>query len=554
MSHKESKKSIWLWISIVLFAIMCYFLIYPIGRLIVSAFHEKGTTEFTLANFAKFFSKRYYWKSMLNSLKVTAVVTVLCSLIGIPMAYIMGNYNIRGKRVVEILIIMSLVSPPFIGAYAWIVLLGNNGLLNQLLATVGLNLNINIYGFGGIVLVFVLKLYAYVYMYASGGLSKIDVSLIEAAENLGCSPAKKVFGMIVPLIMPSIMAGALMSFANAFTDFGTPMMIGKGYKTMPALVYEEYVGEVGGSANFAAALAIYMLIITILIFLAQRYITNKKSFEMSSLRPMTPKDPGKVSGFFMHLFIYVVVFLSILPQLVVVISAFKNTKGPVYVEGWGFGNFADVFSKFGITVWNTYKFAIIAVLIILVFGMIIAYCSVRKPSIFSNILDIVTMFPMVISGTVLAITLMQTFNSTTPLTPNLLGTPFIIIISLVIRRLPHTVRSSTAVLKQISPSVDEASISLGCSPVKTFVKITGPLMMSGVFSGLILSWVTLITELSSSVLMYTGRTQTMSVAIYMQVYRNEYGVAAALATILSATIVISLVLFFKLSGKKSISL
>lgn len=106
----------------------------------------------------------------------------------------------------------------------------------------------------------------------------------------------------------------------------------------------------------------------------------------------------------------------------------------------------------------------------------------------------------------------------------------------------------------MNPVIEEASISLGYTPMKTFWKVTCPLMMSGVFSGLILSWITIIQELSASIILYTGSTATMSVSVYTEVSRNNYGIASALASILTVTVVVSLLLFFKLSGKKSISL
>jgi iron(III) transport system permease protein len=134
------------------------------------------------------------------------------------------------------------------------------------------------------------------------------------------------------------------------------------------------------------------------------------------------------------------------------------------------------------------------------------------------------------------------------------GTAVIIIIAFVVRRMPYTLRSSAAILYQISPSMEEAAISLGDSPLKTFFKVTAFMMMPGVVSGAILSWITIINELSASVILYTGDTRTMSVAIYTEVIRSSYGTAAALASILTLTTVISLLLFFKLSGKKEISL
>ena len=133
------------------------------------------------------------------------------------------------------------------------------------------------------------------------------------------------------------------------------------------------------------------------------------------------------------------------------------------------------------------------------------------------------------------------------------GTVLIIVISLSIRRMPYTIRSSTAIIGQISPSVEEASISLGASQLKTFLRVTIPMMLPGVLSGAIMSWITLISELSSSVILYTSKTMTLTVAIYSEVIRSNFGNAAAYSTILTLTSIVSLLLFFKLSGRKDLS-
>ena len=134
------------------------------------------------------------------------------------------------------------------------------------------------------------------------------------------------------------------------------------------------------------------------------------------------------------------------------------------------------------------------------------------------------------------------------------GTAVIIIISLSIRRMPYTIRSSTAIIGQISPSVEEAAISLGCTETKSFVKVTVPMMMSGVLSGAIMSWITLISELSSSIILYTSKTQTLTVAIYAEVIRSNFGNAAAYSTILTLTSIVSLLVFFKVTGSNDISI
>ncbi|HCW74377.1 MAG TPA: iron ABC transporter permease, partial [Clostridiaceae bacterium] len=129
-----------------------------------------------------------------------------------------------------------------------------------------------------------------------------------------------------------------------------------------------------------------------------------------------------------------------------------------------------------------------------------------------------------------------------------------IIIAYIIRKLPYTVRSSASILYQIDPSIEEASINLGVSPMKTFFKVTAVMMAPGVFSGAILSWITTINELSSTVILYTGRTSTISVAVYTEVVRASFGTAAALASILTLTTIISIIVFNKVSGGRSISL
>ncbi len=134
------------------------------------------------------------------------------------------------------------------------------------------------------------------------------------------------------------------------------------------------------------------------------------------------------------------------------------------------------------------------------------------------------------------------------------GTAMIIVLAFVVRRLPYTLRSSAAILYQISPSIEEASISLGCSPMKTFFKVTAIMMLPGVMAGAILSWITVINDLSASVILYTGGTRTMSVSIYTEVIRASYGTAAALSSILTLTTIVSLMIFFKLTGGKELAL
>lgn len=550
MNKSKFKPDFWTIVTISIALIFLLLLVYPLFSLFLSGFKDSSTGEFTLGNITKFFQKKYYYKGLINSFMISVCVTFLAILIGAPMAYITAAFKIKGKGLAEILIIISMLSPPFIGAYSWVLLCGRSGAITKFMENCfGIQMPA-IYGFPGILLVLTLKLYPFIYMYVSGALEKIDVSLNEAAESLGCRPVKKVFTIVLPLILPTLLAGSLLVFMNSLADFGTPMLIGEGFNVMPVMIYSEFISEVGGQANFAASMAVIMVLITAVLFLGQKYVINKKSFTMSSLRPMKPKRITGIKSVLAHLAIYIVIFLSIIPQLTVFYTSFLKTRGSMFARGFSLDSYKAVFDKMGNAILNTYLFGGMAIIIIVLFGIFIAYITTRKKNVITSFIDTVTMFPYIIPGSVLGITLLSAFNQKPLL---LSGTVIIMIIAFVIRRLPYTLRSSAAILYQISPSMEEASISLGCSPVKTFFRITAVMMLPGVMAGAILSWITVINELSASVILYTGRTRTMSVAIYTEVIRANYGTAAALSTILTVTTVISLMIFFKLTGSKSVS-
>ena len=551
MLNKKIKLDFWNIVTFLIIIVFAIFLIYPLLSLFLDGFKDSKNGAWSLMNYIQFFSKKYYTSALVNSFKLTISVTVIAVLIGVPLAYFMSFYKIKGKGVLEVLFIISMMSPNFIGAYSWILLLGRNGSVTKFLEkALGINMP-SIYGFAGMLLVFSLKLYPFIYIYVSGALKKIDVALSEAAESLGCGGLKKVFTVIMPLITPTLVAAALLVFMNCMADFGTPALIGEGYRVMPTLVYSEFVGESGGSANFAACMATIMIIITALVFFLQKWYINTKSFTMSSIRPIQPKEPKGIFKVLIYIYIYLLAGLSIIPQAMVVYTSFKATKMQVFVDGFSLGSYKKVADKALAAVTNTYVFCFFAIVIIITLGMLIAYLTVRRRSVLTSAIDSIAMFPYIVPGSVLGITLLIAFNHQ-PLM--LAGTAFIIIISLVIRRLAYTLRSSSAILYQISPSMEEAAVSLGDTPAKSFVKVTAKMMLPGVASGAILSWITIINELSSSVMLYTSKTKTMSVAIYNEVIRASYGPAAALASILTLTTVISLLVFFKVSGSKDVTM
>ncbi|MDZ4965079.1 ABC transporter permease subunit, partial [Clostridium perfringens] len=207
---------------------------------------------------------------------------------------------------------------PFIGAYSWILLLGRNGALTNFLKNTLHLPTPDIYGFAGILLVLTLQLTPLVYMYVSGALKKVDNSLLEAAESMGCTGIKKMLKVLMPLIMPTFLAGALLVFMRALADFGTPMLIGEGYQTVPVLIFNEFISEMGGDDGFAAAISVIVIVFATAVFLMQKYISNKKSFTMSALRPIKAKKVTGIRNILSHAYVYIFTLLALLPQITVI--------------------------------------------------------------------------------------------------------------------------------------------------------------------------------------------------------------------------------------------
>lgn len=549
---KGEKKGLNMWqaIALAILALFLLFVVYPIGLILYkSIIMQDGSVSFSY--FTKFFEKKFYWSTLVNSFKVTIASTLVSAALGLIMAYLLRSIKIRGSKLLNILIVISYLSPPFIGAYAWVQLLGRNGFITKILNSM-FNVKLGgIYGFSGIVLVFSLQSFPLVYMYVSGALKNMDNSLNEAAESLGCSVVQRVWRVIVPLVTPTLLASSLLVFMRVFSDFGTPMLIGEGYKTFPVLLYSQFMGEVSTDEHFAAALCVIVIGITLVLFFLQKYIGNRLTYSMSALKPMEAQKATGAKNIFAHIFVYLVVLIAVLPQITVMTTSFLETRGASYTGKFTLENYKNIFLPKNINILtNTYLFGLAAILLVVVLGVLISYLTVRKKSFLTAIIDTLTMFPYIIPGSVLGISFLYAFNKRPLL---LSGTAIIIIISLCIRRMPYTIRSSTAIIGQISPSIEEAAISLGSTEAKSFVKITVPMMMAGVLSGAIMSWITLISELSSSIILYTSRTQTLTVAIYVEVIRSNFGNAAAYSTVLTVTSILSLLLFFKVSGSNDIS-
>ncbi len=542
--RQKYKPNFWTLVTIAGYAVVGLLLILPLFNIFKYSFIDKESGIVSLSNYVEFFSKPYYRTAIWNTLVVSVGGTLGALLLGVPLAFFTSRFRIKGSTLLSTLAVLSLISPPFIGAYSWIIMLGRNGFLRNFFAAIGITIP-PIYGPFGIILAFTLEYYPFVYLLTVGGLSTVDRSLEEAAENLGARGFRKFFSVTLPLVLPSVSAGALISFMQSIANFGTPMIIGGNYHVLPTLAYNLFTSEVNEVPGLASTVSIFMILCSALVIFLQQYTVSRRKYSSMLInRPLMKRLSG-AKNVLAHAVCYLIVFLSTLPLTIVVIFSFRKTKGPVFHPGFSFDSYLKVFHDVPKTITNSLLFSVVSVVMIVVVGTLLGFVLARRRTVPARVLDPLLMIPYIVPGTVLGIGFLVAFNRK-PL--YLAGTGMIIILTYFIRRLPYSVRSSASILKQIDPSLEEAGINLGAPPAKAFRKVTLPLMIPGIVSGAIMSWVTAVNELSSSIILYVGRTMTMPIRVYLSVLDGYFGPASALSTILLIATGLSLYAANKMTG------
>ena len=245
-----------------------------------------------------------------------------------------------------------------------------------------------------------------------------------------------------------------------------------------------------------------------------------------------------------------IVGVGILPAIVVVAFSFRRTSGPVFQSGFGLQSYERMLHAVMDPVWNTLVYSLSATAAIVVAGTLVGYLVTRRPSRATAVLDALLMIPYVVPGIVMGIGFVTAFNAP-PLA--ITGTGLVIVLAVFIRRLPYAARSAATSLKQLSPSLEEAAVSLGWSPAQAFLRVTVPLMLPGIMAGGMMSFVTAMNELSSSLVLYVSSTVTMPVRIYQAVISGDYGTASALGSTLLGLTAIAVYAAFRFSGRRDTS-
>jgi iron(III) transport system permease protein len=493
---------------------------------------------------------RFFLQGVSNSLVIAAGAAAFTILIGVPFAFCVARLAVAGRSALLALAALPLVLPSFVSAYALVLLFGRAGIATQLLRTLGIPFD-SIYGAKGIVIIYALTLYPYVVLPATAAFKAIDIEVEEAAQNLGASRARVLRTVTLQLVMPAILAGSLLVFIEALENFGVPFVLAEDKPVLSVEAYKLFVGETAANPSAAGVLGMVLIASAVGALLVQRGLIARRRFATAARRSAPLLELGRIPRIAATVYCWAVVAAALVPFAAVVAISFLRFRGPVLQYEFAFDNFAELFRGSFRPLTNTLVLATLAAAGATAIGVPIGYLIVRTRSRLTAIIDVVATAPFAVAGTVLGIGLVMAYSSGILI---LTGTAAIMVLAYVVRKLPFSVRSAAAILHQLDPSLEEASINLGVSPSATFFKVTVPLMLGGIIGGLVLIFVTVASELSSTVVLYSGAWTTMTVAMFQALEGTSPGIAAAAATMLILFTVVPVALVYQLLRRYELSM
>ena len=531
-------------------AFLGLFFLYPLLKVFGASLLDAQGTTLTFANYLSVLSNRFFLQGLTNSLTIAAAAAAFAILIGVPFAFVLARLPVGGKPALLALAALPLVLPSFVGAYALVLLFGRAGIVTGMLQSLGIPFE-SIYGAKGIVLVYALTLYPYVALPTVAAFKSVDVSVEEAAQNLGASPGRMLRTVTLPIVLPSILAGGLLVFIEALENFGVPFVLAEDKPILAVEAYKLFVGETASNPASAGVLGMLLIACTVAALLIQRGILARRHFATRA-RGATPllavSPPMRRLG---AVYCWTVIVAALVPFATVVVVSLLEFRGPVLQYGLSLDNFAQLFQRSYRPLTNTVLLATLAAAGAAIIGVPVAYVVVRHRSRLSALLDVVATSPFAVAGTVLGIGLVLAYSSGFLI---LTGTWLIMVLAYIVRKLPFSVRSASAILHQIDPSLEEASVNLGVAPLATFLRITVPLMLGGIVGGVVLTFVTVASELSSTVVLYSGPWTTMTVAMFQALEGTSPGVASAAATVLIVFTVLPVALVYRLLRRHELSM
>lgn len=533
---------------VLLAAILCVLVILPLFWLAWYAFIDKAGWP-TLSVMARLVSDPTIRRAFLISLGLAGSVGVLSCVVAIPLAWLVARTDLRGRSVIRSLVTASFVTPPFLGAIAWQLLAApNSGLLNQLYRWIfdlehGEYL-FNIFTFEGLVFAVTCYTFPFVFTLVANALDRVPSDLEEASAILGASPRRTLWRITIPMVMPAMLAGALVAMIQALTLFGTPAILAlpAGFHVVTTKIWSFF--QFPPRLDVAAASAIPLLLVVVLLLYGKKWLLGRRGYTVlggkSGMARRTALGQWKWLAW---LYVFAILCLTILlPYFALLKTALTpNVSVPLTWSNLTLHNFHFVLFDFSATrlaIWNTLFLGVVTATLATGMALVIAYMVARKAAPGSGLLGLLATAPIAVPGIVLGVGLFLAYANPTF---RLYGTLWILLIAFLTLELPAGYQQLSSAFSGVHPELEEASRIVGATRLRSLWDITTPLLRTSIVAAWCFVFIGTIRELSATVLLTTANTKLVSVIIYDL---NESGDLGAISVLGILLLVVSFTVVF----------
>ena len=542
-------------------AILVIFVAWPVLLILFNAFFVEG--KFNSIDFYNVLTEPETFQALKNSFVIACMTTVGSVIVGTFFAWLVTRTDLPYKTFMKSLFLVPFMLPSFIGALAWKMLLSpHSGYINKMWMDLFNTTEplFNIYSYAGIALVEVMYLFPFVFIQVCGALERMDPTLEESARISGAGLLTITRKITIPLVMPSIMSGALLIMLYSMAHFGTVAVLGieQGIYNIPTLIYEKIHQSAGSFASIrtGTVLATVLIASAALIIWTQQKILSKGHYQIiggKSFRPMELKLRGLRYPLLFFCLAYIG-FTIVLPTVVIFLVGGVQTYGLSILDpnNLSLDNYKYILFEYDVTrdaIWNSVTLGLAAAFITMFAGVMISYVIVKMKVRGKGILEFLGMLPFSVPGSVIALGVILAWSGQFGI--NIYNTVWIILVSYIARYMAFSLKANSAALEQVHDSLMEASRSCGATMWQSLKDIVIPLVKPGMISAFFLIFLPALRELTVSIMLYAPTTRTIGVAIYTLNEDGETVMSTALAGIALILIVLGQMLINHLTKKAS---
>ncbi len=476
----------------------------------------------------------YFWSHLFhvtkNTLTLASLTTVISLVIALPLAFLLARTDMFASRLLLSLLTIPMITPPFIMAFSILTLYGRSGIVSLMLQRLGI-VTTHIFGLPGLLIMQLTVSIPYAIFIMAAGLQGVPRHIDEMASSLGVYPLRYILEVVIPCIYPHIIISGLMIFLISIGDIGGPLVVGGGYAVLSSEIYTNFLSLLNDE-RIALMLSLWIIALSLLLLAG---VTRLLKLTVKKYVPGINPVMYNLKGYrgVATLAVSCIVLLLLLPFVVTCIQSVVNIWSfEIIPKGWTGANYRSILQPTKVF-FDTFLMAVLATLIITVMSLILGHMMFHKKTL--RIFNFVLIIPLVLPGIVLAVGVLRTYALLFPSDHTI---PFfmLLLFTIVIRRLPYSLKTLEAGFISSDPQKEEIAISLGSSQFMAFFRITLPQIKTYLYAAIFIGIIKTATELSASLILSPLNWNSISLQIMNLIDQGALSKASALSVVLVAII------------------